>query len=63
MDHAERIMEDRTARADALTSRGWNDPAAMRAACAGAGRTLAGAARKAEPCRDADLPQVASSCL
>jgi hypothetical protein len=47
-DHAFRVMNDKAAHADALRSRygflqGLNDFATMRAACARAGQSLAGA--------------------
>jgi hypothetical protein len=53
-DDAQRIMQDKIARASALASRcvgerGWNDPQAMTAAFANAGATLAGFARKPTP--------------
>jgi hypothetical protein len=64
-DDSRRIMGDKAARASALASRyaglqGMNNPEAMRAAYAGAGRTLIGAVREAAKEDEASgLPQVA----
>jgi FkbM family methyltransferase len=43
----ERIMQEEGVQANALTSPGWNDPVAMKAACASAGETLAGTGKAA----------------